>query len=68
MKKLNLIFATSGNSSMTVSLSDPKEDLTLAECQTAAAKMKLVLQPSSGDEVTDFTKAVIVTTTEEELE
>ncbi len=68
MKKLNLIFATSDASNMTVTLSDPKEGLSLDECKTAAAKLKLVLAPTSGADVTDFTKAVIVTTTEEELE
>ena len=68
MKKLNLIFATSGNSSMTVTLSDPKDDISLDECKAAAAKLKVVLQPSGGEDVTDFTKAVVVTTTEEELE
>lgn len=68
MKKLNLVFTTTGTSDMTVSLSDPKDDLTLEECKTAAAKLKLVLQPTGGAEVADFSKAVVVTTTEEELE
>ncbi len=68
MKKLNLVFATTGDSNMTVSLSDPKDGLTLDECKSAAAKLKVVLAPSDGVEVTDFSKAVIVTTTEEELE
>ncbi len=68
MKKLNLIFSTTGTSDMTVSLSDPKDGLTLDECKTAAAKLKVVLEPSGGAEVTDFSKAVVVTTTEEELE
>ncbi len=68
MKKLNLIFATSDASTMTVTLSDPKDALTLDECKTAAAKLKLVLQPTNGADVTDFTKAIVVTTTEEELE
>ncbi len=68
MKKLNLVFATNGTSDLTVSLADPKDDLTLEECKTAAAKLKLVLEPTGGAEVTDFSKAVVVTTTEEELE
>ena len=37
MKKLNLVFNTSGKA-MTVSLTDPKEGLTLEECRTAAEK------------------------------
>ncbi len=68
MKKLNLVFTTTGTSDMTVSFSDPKDGLTLEECKTAAEKLKLVLEPSGGAEVTDLSKAVIVTTTEEELE
>ncbi len=64
MKKLNLVFNTSGKA-MTVSLTDPKEGLTLEECRTAAEKLQVVLSPSSGETVTEFEKATVVTTTEE---
>ena len=66
MKKLNLIFNTSGKA-MTVSLTDPKEGLTLEECRTAAEKLQVVLSPSSGETVTGFEKATVVTTTTEEV-
>ena len=62
MKKLNLVFNTSGKA-MTVSLTDPKEGLTLEECRTAAEKLQVVLSPSSGETVTGFEKATVVTTT-----
>ena len=55
MKKLNLVFNTSGKA-MTVSLTDPKEGLTLEECRTAAEKLQVVLSPSSGETVTGFLK------------
>lgn len=66
MKKLNLVFNTSGKA-MTVSLTDPKEGLTLEECRTAAEKLQVVLSPSSGETVTGFEKATVVTTTTEEV-
>ena len=65
MKKLNLVFNTSGKA-MTVSLTDPK-GLTLEECRTAAEKLQVVLSPSSGETVTGFEKATVVTTTTEEV-
>lgn len=67
MKKLNLVFNTSGKA-MTVSLADPKDGLTLDECRTAAEKLQLVLAPSSGETVTGFEKATVVTTTTEAVE
>ena len=67
MKKLNLVFNTSGKA-MTVSLADPKDGLTLDECKSAAEKLQAVLSPSSGEAVTGFEKATIVTTTSETLE
>lgn len=67
MKKLNLIFNTSGKA-MTVSLADPKDGLTLDECRTAAEKLQVVLSPSSGETVTGFEKATVVTTTTEVVE
>ena len=67
MKKLNLVFNTSGKA-MTVSLTDPKEGLTLEECRTAAEKLQVVLSPSSGETVKKKEKATVVTTTTEEVE
>ena len=67
MKKLNLVFNTSGKA-MTVSLADPKDGLTLDECRTAAEKLQLVLAPSSGETLTGFEKATVVTTTTEVVE
>lgn len=66
MKKLNLVFNTSGKA-MTVSLTDPKEGLTLEKCRTAAEKLQVVLSPSSGETVIGFEKATVVTTTTEEV-
>ena len=43
-KELQLVFAAEGNGELTLSLSDPKEGLTLAEAQSAAAKIIPVLQ------------------------
>ncbi|MEE1376842.1 MAG: DUF2922 domain-containing protein [Dialister sp.] len=65
-EKLNLVFNTSGKA-MTVSLTDPKEGLTLEECRTAAEKLQVVFSPSSGETVTGFEKATVVTTTTEEV-
>ena len=68
MKTLQLIFKTEGKTDLTVSLDSPKEDLTLAECQAAAAKLVPILLTRSGVAVTEFKKAIISTTTEAELE
>ncbi len=68
MKTLQLIFKTEGKSDLTVSLDNPKEDLTLAECQAAATKLIPILLTRSGVAVTELKKAVISTTTEAELE
>ena len=66
-KELQLVFAAEGNGELTLSLSDPKEGLTLAEAQSAAAKIIPVLQTAEGASVTALKKAQIVTTTEEAL-
>lgn len=68
MKKLNLIFKTESKSDLAVSLENPKEDITLAECQAAAAKLIPILLTRSGIAVTALKKAVIVTTSEADLE
>lgn len=67
MKKINLVFTSAGNKEYTLTLADPKEDLTLEECQTAAAKLLPVLLTHSGEDLSAFKRAVLVTTTEQEL-
>ena len=68
MKTLNLIFKTEGKTDLTVSLDNPKEDLTLSECQAAADKLIPILLTRTGVTVTSLKKAMISTTTEAELE
>lgn len=68
MKTLNLIFKTEGKTDLTVSLDNPKEDITLSECQTAAEKLIPILLTRSGVAVTELKRAVIATTTEADLE
>lgn len=67
MKKLNLVFTTDANTTFNVGLTGPKEDLTLAECRTAAEKLLPILTTKNGTAITGFKKAVLVNTTEEEL-
>ncbi len=66
MKKLELTFTT-GKSTMTITLDNPKEDLTLATVKAEAAKMIPVLITRAGAEVTGLEKAEIVNTTREAL-
>lgn len=67
-KKLQLVFKTAANTTSTVSIENAKEDLTLDEAKTAAAKILPVLTTKSGVEVISFEKAVLTTTTQEVLE
>lgn len=50
-----------------MTIANPKDGLTLDEVKTAAAKIQAVLVSRSGADITGFKKAVIVTTSEEEL-
>lgn len=71
MKTLNLVFRTSGKSTMTVTLANPKDNpkdsLTREEVNAAAAKLIPILITRSGAEVTELEKVTISTTTTEEL-
>lgn len=67
MTSINLIFKTSGKSTMTVTLANPKDSLTREEVNAAAAKLIPVLVTRSGAEVTELEKVTISTTTTEEL-
>ena len=67
MKTLNLVFRTSGKSTMTVTLANPKDSLTREEANAAAAKLIPILITRSGAEVTELEKVTISTTTTEEL-
>lgn len=68
MKKLEMVFATSVDTDLTVSFAYPKEDISRAEVETAAASLIPVLVASNGAAATALTEANIVTTTTEALE
>ena len=61
-KKLELKFLTSANTELIVSIADPKDGLALS-----AAKIMPVLANGKGVGAASFAKAVMVTTTEEEI-
>ena len=68
MKKLELTFTiTSSKSSISITIADPKENLTLAEVQEKAPAIAAVLVNRSGLIADKLSKAVIISTTEEEL-
>lgn len=68
MKKLELTFTTaSGKSTISLSIADPREDLTLAEVQQKAPAIAAVLVSRSGLSADKLSKAVIISTTEEAL-
>jgi len=67
-KKLELKFLTSVNTDLLVSVADPKEDLQLAAVQAAAEKILPVLANGADAGAASFVKAVVVTTTEEEIQ
>ena len=66
-KKLELKFLTSANTELIVSIADPKDGLALAAVQAEAAKIMPVLANGTGIGAASFAKAVMVTTTEEEI-
>jgi hypothetical protein len=68
MKKLELTFSTAGTSTISLTIADPKDNLTLAEVQQKAPAIAAVLVSRSGIAANKLLKAVIVSTTEEELE
>ncbi len=68
MKKLELIFTTAGTSTVTLSVDDPKDDLTLAEVKQKAPDIAKVLVTRSGVQAVELKKATIVNTTSTDLE
>lgn len=66
-KKLELKFLTSANTELIVSIADPKDGLALSAVQAEAAKIMPVLANGKGIGAASFAKAVMVTTTEEEI-
>lgn len=68
MKELQLVFKTAANTTRSITISNPKEDLTKDEAVQAAAKIQPVLVNKSGLEMVSFVKAVVTTTTKQELE
>lgn len=66
-KKLELKFLTSANTELIVSIADPKGGLALSAVQAEAAKIMPVLANGKGVGAASFAKAVMVTTTEEEI-
>ena len=67
MKTLQLVFAAGSNATATITIANPKDGLTLDEVKAAVAKIQPIMVTHSGAEYTGFKKAVIVSTTEEEL-
>ena len=68
MKKLELTFTTtSSKSSISITIADPKENLTLAEVQEKAPAIAAVLVNRSGLTADKLSKAVNISTTEEAL-
>ena len=67
MKNLELVFTTAGNGELKITVSNPKDGLTLAEAQAAAEKLIPVLDTAKKAAVTALKKAQIVSTTEEAL-
>lgn len=67
MKNLALVFKTNSKSTMTITLANPRDNVTLDEIKAAAAKMIPVLVTSAGADVTGLEKATVITTSEEEL-
>ena len=67
-KKLKLTFKTEGNGTMEISIADPKDNLTLADAQTAAGNMIPILETNSGAMATELKEAVIINTDETPLQ
>ncbi len=66
-KKLRLTFKTEGNSTMEVSIADPKENLTLAQVKTETDNIIPVLAANTGLMATELKSAVYVNTEETEI-
>ena len=66
-KKIRLSFIRSDNKDLSIELEHPKDGLTLATVQAAAAKMIPVLCSDSGASAQTFAKATYITITEQEI-
>ena len=63
-KTLELIFTKSDGAKKTLSIADPREDVSLADAQAAAAKIiEANVLTSGGLELTEFSEARIKTVT-----
>lgn len=67
MKKLELTFTTASKSMISITIADPKDNLTLTEVQAKAPAIAAVLVNRTGLTAEKLYKAVIVNTTEEAL-
>lgn len=67
MKTLELTFATAGTNTITVTLDNPKDDLTLETVRTKASDIANIMVNRSGVQATNLLKAEVVNTTREEL-
>ena len=66
-KKLKMVFSTDANTHLNLTIPNPKEGLTLKGVREAATSMIPVLMTSKGAKAA-LDRAVLVTTTEEELQ
>ena len=67
-KKLKMVFSTDANTHLNLTIPNPKEGLTLNGVREAATSMIPVLMTSKGAKAAALDRAVLVTTTEEELQ
>lgn len=51
MKNLALVFKTSGNSTMTITIASPKDNVTLDEAKAAAEKLIPILVTTSSEDL-----------------
>lgn len=66
-KTLQMVFATQGGSTMTVSVNDPKEDITEGEVNTAMGEIisLAVFTSASGDPIAKKSAQIVTQTTQE---
>lgn len=62
-KELQLVFLMEEEGRLTLTIDDPKEDLTIERIQEAAAKIIPVLESASGAHAVSLKNATISTTT-----
>ena len=67
MEKLELVFATTGKSTVTFSIDSPKAGLTLAEVKEKAPTLAKILVTRSGLVAGELKSAKLVKTTSEDL-